>query len=109
MKTQSTTATVKMDDAASMAQFAADVLTTAKGIAAAGDKRSFHGKVFIAAIADAMGVQVAALGEFLIAANRDCLLELSRADLVQAMDATMVARSEVTYLNGRFHFVRTEK
>jgi hypothetical protein len=41
----------------------------------------------------------------LIEANRAGLLKLSRADLVAAMDAALVARSEITYLLSRFHFV----
>ena len=39
-------------------------------------------------------------------ANNARLLDLSRADLVQAMDPNDVQQSEVHYLNATFHFVR---
>ncbi len=39
-------------------------------------------------------------------ANNARLLDLSRADLVQAMDPDDVRLSEVNYLNATFHFVR---
>jgi len=39
-------------------------------------------------------------------ANNARLLDLSRADLVQAMDPDDVRQSEVQYLNATFHFVR---
>lgn len=47
--------------------------------------------------------------ERLVDANRAHLLRLSRADLVQAMDPTLVAESETTYLNASFHFVLIEE
>ena len=37
--------------------------------------------------------------------NRRGLVSLSRADLPQALDPLLVARSEVRYLNASFHFV----
>ena len=45
----------------------------------------------------------------LVEANRDHLLHLSRADLVQAMDPRLVAESETAYLNATFHFVLLEE
>ena len=39
-------------------------------------------------------------------ANREGLLVLTRADLVQAMDPGDVAASETRYLNATFHFIR---
>ena len=39
-------------------------------------------------------------------ANNLRLLDLARADLVQAMDPEEVRRSEVRYLNATFHFIR---
>lgn len=51
------------------------------------------------------------LAEFkgrLIQANREGLLHLSRADLVQAMDPRLVAESETSHLTATFHFVRLE-
>jgi hypothetical protein len=47
-----------------------------------------------------------AFKEFLAAANNARLLDLSRADLVQAMDPDDVRLSEVRYLNTSFHFIR---
>lgn len=41
-------------------------------------------------------------------ANNARLLNLSRADLVQAMDPKDVRLSEVAYLNATFHFIRIE-
>lgn len=42
---------------------------------------------------------------WLVIANRDRLLDLARADLVGAMDAHLVAESEIEYLGSTFHFV----
>ena len=47
-----------------------------------------------------------AFKERLAEANNARLLDLSRADLVQAMDPDDVRQSEVHYLNATFHFVR---
>jgi hypothetical protein len=44
----------------------------------------------------------------LVEANVAGLLELSRADLVQAMDPADVSGSETTHLNAAYHFVRAE-
>jgi hypothetical protein len=49
---------------------------------------------------------LAAFKERLAEANNTRLLDLSRADLVQAMDPDDVRESEVHYLNATFHFVR---
>lgn len=45
----------------------------------------------------------------LVEANREGLLTLSRADLVQAMNAEDVRESETHYLNGSYHFVLLEE
>ena len=42
---------------------------------------------------------------WLVTANRDQLLDLARADLVGAMDANLVAESEIRDLGSTFHFV----
>jgi hypothetical protein len=42
---------------------------------------------------------------WLVTANRDQLLDLARADLVGAMDAKLVAESEIRDLGSTFHFV----
>lgn len=44
--------------------------------------------------------------ELLLEANRRRLLDLSRADLVEAMDPTLVRESETRFLDASFHFVR---
>lgn len=102
-----TTKTVEMSNAG-LAQFAADAQAWAKALIAAG--RSFGPrKVFISDLADAMGAALATVKEFLLAAHRTGLLTLSRADLVEAMDPTVVAASETELVSqfGRieFHFV----
>ena len=70
-------------------------------------------KVFIAHVWKALQVdpafrtmELAAFKEHLAEANNARLLDLSRADLVQAMDPDDVRQSEVHYLNATFHFVR---
>jgi hypothetical protein len=79
------------------------------------DDRFHDNKVFIAAIWRASqrepGFPRLSLDQFktrLIEANRDGLLRLSRADLVQAMEPVRVAESETRYLNATFHFVLIE-
>ena len=51
-------------------------------------------------------MDLSAFKERLAEANNARLLDLSRADLVQAMDPTDVDESELHYLNATFHFVR---
>lgn len=50
---------------------------------------------------------LAAFKQHLGEANNARLLDLSRADLVQAMDPEDVRLSEVSYHNATFHFIRT--
>ena len=47
--------------------------------------------------------------EKLLAANRDRLLSLSRADLVQALDPQDVRDSETSFMNATFHFLKIRK
>jgi hypothetical protein len=70
-------------------------------------------KVFIAHVWKALQIDPAfrtmeldAFKEHLAEANNARLLDLSRADLVQAMDPDDVRQSEVHYLSATFHFVR---
>jgi hypothetical protein len=49
-----------------------------------------------------------AFKKHLAEANNARLLDLSRADLVQAMDPDDVRQSEVSYLNATFHFIRID-
>jgi hypothetical protein len=70
-------------------------------------------KVFIAHVwrmlqadPDFAAMDLSTFKERLAAANNSRLLDLSRADLVQAMDPEDVRLSEVRYLNATFHFIR---
>ena len=70
-------------------------------------------KVFIAHVWDRLrpepefaGMDLDGFKRALAEANNLRLLDLARADLVQAMDPDDVRRSEVRYLNATFHFVR---
>ncbi len=51
-------------------------------------------------------ISIATFKEHLIQAHRKNLLQLSRADLVEAMPQQDVAESETSYLNARYHFIR---
>ena len=80
--------------------------------AAARAEGRFGRKVFIAAVWRALidDARFASLSldrfkQLLVAANRDGLLELTRADLVGAMDPGLVAASEIDDLGSTFHFV----
>jgi hypothetical protein len=57
---------------------------------------------------DLQGTDLAVFKQRLAEANNARLLDLSRADLVQAMDPEDVRLSEVSYLNATFHFIRIE-
>jgi hypothetical protein len=57
---------------------------------------------------DFRSMDFASFKECLAEANNARLLDLSRADLVQAMDPEDVQLSEVSYLNATFHFIRIE-
>jgi hypothetical protein len=70
-------------------------------------------KVFIAHVwrmlqsdPDFAGMSLETFKERLAAANNARLLDLSRADLIQAMNPEDVRMSEVHYLNATFHFIR---
>jgi hypothetical protein len=70
-------------------------------------------KVFIAHVWDRLrsepdfaGMDLDGFKRALAEANNLRLIDLARADLVQAMDPQDVRRSEVHYLNATFHFVR---
>jgi hypothetical protein len=70
-------------------------------------------KVFIAHVWDRLrpepefaGMDLDGFKRALAEANNQRLIDLARADLVQAMDPDDVRRSEVQYLNATFHFVR---
>jgi hypothetical protein len=70
-------------------------------------------KVFIAHVWDRLrsepdfaGIDLDGFKRALAEANNLRLIDLARADLIQAMDPEDVRRSEVHYLNATFHFVR---
>lgn len=54
-------------------------------------------------------LELAGFKEKLITANRERLLSLSRADLVQALDPQDVRESETSHLNATFHFLKIGK
>ena len=70
-------------------------------------------KVFIVHVWRALQVvppfksmELATFKEQLAAANNARLLDLSRADLVQAMNPDDIRQSELQYFNATFHFIR---
>jgi hypothetical protein len=75
----------------------------------------FGRKVFIAAIRRALKqtpywrMSPGRIDELLIDANRDGLLQLTRADLVGAMDPAEVRTSEIESLGSTFHFVVADR
>jgi hypothetical protein len=54
-------------------------------------------------------LRLAQFKECLVRANQEGLLQLSRADLVQAMDPADVRESETHYLHATFHFLQCER
>jgi hypothetical protein len=85
-------------------QAAAKVCTTGRF----GDNKVFIAHVWrmLQSDPDFAGMSLEIFKERLAAANHARLLDLSRADLVQAMDLEDVRLSEVHYLNATFHFIR---
>jgi hypothetical protein len=93
-----------------LASFAACVLAAAR---ACGSGRFGDNKVFIAHVWRALqndpdfpAIDLASFKSRLAEANHSRFLDLSRADLVQAMNPADVEQSELHYLNATFHFVR---
>jgi hypothetical protein len=91
--------------------FAEQVLNAARRCPA--ERRFGDNKVFISHIWHELhgqhaadGVDLEAFKRRLIDANRDGLLQLSRADLVEAMDPNDVGESATVFDNAVFHFVR---
>lgn len=74
-----------------------------------GDERVFIATVWHAAQAGpaALHGPLSAFKARLVEANRAGLLRLHRADLVGAMDPTLVRESETQHLNATFHFVES--
>lgn len=94
-------------DDASFAKFAAQI----HGVTAAmGDEGRYlaNRKVFIRDVQKALGIKAEDKAKFhtaLVEANRRGLLDLSRADLVGAMDPRQVAESEVADMGSTFNFI----
>ena len=93
-----------------LAGFAQGVLEAARAIPAG---RFGDNKVFICHVWRKLqeegafpGTEEAEFKHLLIEANRQGLLALSRADLVEAMDPQDVSASETRYLNATFHFIQ---
>lgn len=83
----------------------------AKAIKAAAAKvgpagRFGDNKVYLCEVAKVMGMEFGAFAAVVTKLNNRMLVELSRADLVQAMDPAMVAASEARWLNATYHFIR---
>jgi hypothetical protein len=74
-----------------------------------GDERVFISSAWHAAQARSSlsGTSLDAFKAQLVAANRAGLLRLHRADLVGAMDRTLVRESETQHLTATFHFIET--
>jgi len=92
-------------------RFASEVIDAARRCPATG--RFGDNKVFISHVwrqlngeRAAAGLDLSKFKQRLVEANRDGLLHLSRADLVEAMDPTDVRESSTVYDNATFHFVR---
>jgi hypothetical protein len=105
-------AAVAPDDAAALRAFSRRALEAAR---ASPTGRWGEHKVFVSRVWDEYqrrgGGSVISLEAFklmLVRANQGRLLSLSRADLVEEMDAEDVRRSEIASLGATFHFVRID-
>jgi hypothetical protein len=87
------------------ASFAAQVLKVVRSKR----PKKFGDKAYIASVWQVGFAADMTLGDFkkrIIAEHQAGTLELSRADLVAAMDQVQVERSETQHLNATFHFIR---
>jgi hypothetical protein len=93
-----------------LATFAERVKAAAGGCVTGryGDNKVFIAHVWKVFQSDPLfqNMDLAAFKHYLAEANNARLLDLSRADLVQAMNPDDVRQSEVRYMNASFHFVR---
>src|SRR5690348_10587989 len=89
-----------------LSEFAAAVHRAIRTTGTSTTERYGARKVFISAIAAAMGVAVDAwFKRNLLDANRRGLLSLARADMVAAMPTDVVAASQIVDRGSTFHFV----
>jgi hypothetical protein len=89
------------------ASFAAQVLK----IVRSKRPKKFGDKAYIASVWQVGFAADMTLGDFkkrIVAEHQAGRLELSRADLVAAMDQVQIERSETQHLNATFHFIRSE-
>lgn len=98
-------------DGASLAAFAERVAEAARRIPAArrfGENKTFISHVWreLASEVDFDGFPLDRFKRRLVEANREGLVRLSRADLVEAMDPADVEDSATAYENAIFHFIR---
>jgi hypothetical protein len=63
-------------------------------------------KAYICDVASELGTTTAAIKAQLVELNRRGEISLSRADLIEAMDACKVAESHLAHLGADFHFVQ---
>ncbi len=93
--------------------FAARALEAARRVGAEGrfPAEPSGGKVFIGAAwrAAESGLTLAKFKERLVEAHRAGHVELSRADLVEAMDPKLVQESRATYLGAEWHLIRVRE
>jgi hypothetical protein len=99
-------AALELDDFARRVQASARACATGRY----GDSKVFIVHVWRTLLADPAfrGGDFSAFKTRLAEANNARLLNLARADLVQAMDPEDVRLSEVVYMNASFHFVRID-
>ena len=95
-----------------MTTFAADTLRLAGETQTGwfGDNKVFISQVWnhLRGQREFAAMTLAQFKERLVEAHRRRLLELSRADLVERMDAHDVAESETRYLDGVFHMLQID-
>lgn len=101
-------ATVLLDASAPLPQWAASVQRIAAAVPNEGrydDDRVFISAAWRAARDANASISLDQFKQRLVDANREGLLRLHRADLVGAMDPTLVAESATTFMNATFHFI----
>ncbi|MEZ4301916.1 MAG: hypothetical protein R3B70_43685 [Polyangiaceae bacterium] len=97
-------------DPADLRAFADRVVTAARAATSGrwGEHKIFISQVWDDLRASGAAPELDAFKQQLVRANQLGLLALSRADLVEVMDPTLVERSRVAAPSGTFHFVRID-
>ncbi len=95
--------------ATSLERFAAAVVATARkpGVKRFHDDRAFIGSIWehMRGHDPAFDMPLEAFKAKLVEAHQQKLIRMSRADLVQSIDPSELARSEARHMSGTFHFV----